>query len=95
MPFWRATPPLAPVAFSVATALGLPPEPFVVCTALGAVASFLTPIGHHGNLLILNPGQYTFGDFLRIGVPLTVLISVVCAWMARWLWLDGPLLPAF
>jgi di/tricarboxylate transporter len=85
---------LAPVAFSVATALGLPPEPFVVCTALGAVASFLTPIGHHGNLLILNPGQYTFGDFLRIGVPLTVLISVVCAWMARWLWLDGPLLPA-
>lgn len=84
---------LAPVAFSVATALGLPPEPFVVCTALGAVASFLTPIGHHGNLLILNPGQYTFGDFLRIGVPLTVLISAVCAWMARWLWLDGPLLP--
>jgi di/tricarboxylate transporter len=85
---------LAPVAFSVATALGLPPEPFVVCTALGAVASFLTPIGHHGNLLILNPGRYTFGDFLRIGVPLTVLISAVCAWMARWLWLDGPLLPA-
>lgn len=86
---------LAPVAFSVATALGLPPEPFVVCTALGAVASFLTPIGHHGNLLILNPGQYTFGDFLRIGVPLTVLISAISAWMARWLWLDGPLLPAF
>jgi di/tricarboxylate transporter len=84
---------LAPVAFSVATALGLPPEPFVVCTALGAVASFLTPIGHHGNLLILNPGRYTFGDFLRIGVPLTVLISAVSAWMARWLWLDGPLLP--
>ncbi|MFY2764014.1 SLC13 family permease [Arenimonas sp. MALMAid1274] len=86
---------LAPVAFSVATALGLPPAPFVVCTALGAVASFLTPIGHHGNLLILNPGQYTFGDFLKIGVPLTVLISGLCAWMARWLWLDGPLLPAF
>lgn len=84
---------LAPVAFAVATAIGLPPEPFVVCTALGAVASFLTPIGHHGNLLILNPGQYTFGDFLRIGVPLTVLISGVCSWMARWLWLDGPLLP--
>ena len=84
---------LAPVAFSVATALGLPPEPFVVCTALGAVASFLTPIGHHGNLLILNPGQYTFGDFLRIGVPLTILISLVSTWMARWLWLDGALLP--
>ena len=86
---------LAPIAFAVATALGLPPAPFVVCTALGAVASFLTPIGHHGNLLILNPGQYTFGDFLKIGVPLTVLISLASAWLARWLWLDGPLLPAF
>ena len=47
---------LGPVAISLAAALGLPPEPLLVCTALGAVASFLVPIGHHGNLLILNPG---------------------------------------
>ena len=60
---------------------------------MGAVASFLTPIGHHGNLLILNPGQYTFGDFLRVGAPLTVLIALASAWMARWMWLGGPLLP--
>jgi di/tricarboxylate transporter len=84
---------LGPIALALALALGVPPQPFVVCTALGAVTAFLTPIGHHGNLLILNPGQYTFGDFLRVGVPLTVLISVVSAWIARWLWLGGPLLP--
>jgi di/tricarboxylate transporter len=84
---------LGPVALALPLALGLPPQPFIVCTALGAVAAFLTPIGHHGNLLILNPGQYTFGDFLRIGVPLTALISLVSAWIARWLWLGGPLLP--
>ncbi len=84
---------LAPIAISLAQSLGLPPTPFVVCVALGAVASFLTPIGHHGNLLILGPGQYRFGDFLRIGLPLTVLIGLVSAWMSRWLWLDGPLLP--
>ena len=70
--------------------LDMPPTPFVVCTALGAVVAFLTPIGHHGNLLILGPGQYRFGDFLRIGLPLTVAIALVSAWMARWLWLDGP-----
>jgi di/tricarboxylate transporter len=84
---------LGPIAISLAQSLGLPPTPFVVCTALGAVAAFLTPIGHHGNLLILGPGQYRFSDFLRIGLPLTMLIAWVSAWMARWLWLGGPLLP--
>lgn len=84
---------LGPVAISVAIALGLPLEPFVVCTALGAVASFLTPIGHHGNLLILNPGQYRFGDFLRVGVPLTIFLGLASAWLAQWLWLGGPLVP--
>ena len=84
---------LGPIAVSLAQSLGLPPTPFVVCTALGAVVAFLTPIGHHGNLLILGPGQYRFADFLRIGLPLTALIALVCAWMARWLWLDGPLRP--
>jgi len=84
---------LAPVAIAVAQALGLTPVPFVVCTALGAVASFLTPIGHHGNLLILNPGQYRFSDFLRIGVPLTVLIALASAWLSQWLWLGGALFP--
>lgn len=84
---------LGPVAISLAAALGLPPEPLVVCTALGAVASFLVPIGHHGNLLVLNPGEYTFGDFVRVGAPLTALIGVVSAWMARHLWLGGALLP--
>ncbi|RNF83907.1 SLC13 family permease [Lysobacter psychrotolerans] len=86
---------LGPIAVSLAQSLDLPPTPFVVCTALGAVASFLTPIGHHGNLLILGPGQYSFNDFLRIGLPLTVMIALVSTWMARWLWLGGPLLPAW
>ena len=43
--------------------------------------------------MILGPGQYRFGDFLRIGLPLTVLIALVSAWMSRWLWLDGALWP--
>lgn len=86
---------LAPIAISMAGSLGLPPTPFVVCTALGAVVAFLTPIGHHGNLLILRPGQYRFGDFLLVGLPLTALIALVSAWLARWLWLAGPFLPAF
>lgn len=84
---------LGPIAISLAQSLGLPPTPFVICTALGAVVAFLTPIGHHGNLLILGPGRYRFGDFLRIGLPLTIVIALVSAWMSRWLWLGGPLWP--
>ena len=84
---------LGPIAVALAQSLGLPPTPFVVCTALGAVVAFLTPIGHHGNLLILGPGQYRFADFIKIGAPLTILAALVCAWMTRWLWLGGPLLP--
>jgi di/tricarboxylate transporter len=86
---------LGPISLALALALGLPPQPFIVCTALGAVTAFLTPIGHHGNLLILNPGRYTFGDFFRVGVPLTIGISLVSAWLAQWLWLEGPLLPGW
>lgn len=85
---------LAPIAISLAEAVHLPPTPLVVCVALGAVTAFLTPIGHHGNLLILRPGQYRFGDFFRIGLPLTALFALISAWLARWLWLGGPLWPA-
>ncbi|MGH8130135.1 MAG: SLC13 family permease [Steroidobacteraceae bacterium] len=84
---------LGPISLALALALGLPPQPFIICTALGAVTALLTPIGHHGNLLILNPGQYTFGDFLRVGIPLTIAISVVSVWMSQWLWMNGPLIP--
>lgn len=80
---------LVPIALALAENLGLPPLPFVVCTAMGAVASFLTPIGHHGNLLVLNPGRYRFADFLRVGVPLTMLIGFTVAWIARALWLQA------
>ena len=84
---------LGPIAVQLAQSMAMDPTPFVVCTALGAVVAFLTPIGHHGNLLILGPGQYRFGDFVRVGVPLTALVAFVSAWMTRWLWLDGPLFP--
>jgi di/tricarboxylate transporter len=61
---------LGPISLALALALGLPPQPFIGCTALGAVTAFPMPIGHHGNLLILNPGRDTLGDFLRVGAPL-------------------------
>ena len=75
-----------PIALALARGLDLPPEPFVVTVAMAAVTSFFTPVGHHGNLLIYGPGRYQFSDFVRVGVPLTLIIAVIVSFMAPMLW---------
>jgi di/tricarboxylate transporter len=75
-----------PIAIALARGLDLPPEPFVVTVAMAAVTSFFTPIGHHGNLLIYGPGGYQFGDFVKVGVPLTLIVAVIVSVMAPILW---------
>ncbi|MGE5248699.1 MAG: SLC13 family permease [Bacteroidota bacterium] len=77
---------LAPIAIALARGLNAPPEPYVVAVAMASVASFFTPIGHHGNLLIYGPGNYQFSDFLRVGIPLTLLVAVVVTLIAPALW---------
>lgn len=75
-----------PIALALARGLNLPPEPFVVTVAMAAVTSFFTPIGHHGNLLIYGPGGYQFGDFVKVGVPLTLIVAVIVSLLAPILW---------
>jgi di/tricarboxylate transporter len=75
-----------PIALALARGLDLAPEPFVVTVAMAAVTSFFTPIGHHGNLLIYGPGGYQFGDFVKVGVPLTMIVAIIVALMAPMLW---------
>lgn len=76
----------APIAIALANGLDLPPEPLVVTVAMAAVTSFFTPIGHHGNLLIYGPGGYQFSDFLRVGVPLTLIVAAIVVLLAPMLW---------
>ena len=76
----------APIAVALAIALGRPPEPYVVTVAMAAVASFLTPIGHHGNLLVYGPGRYQFADFVKVGTPLTVIAALIVAFLAPLIW---------
>jgi di/tricarboxylate transporter len=75
-----------PIAIALARSLNLPPEAFVVTVAMAAVTSFFTPIGHHGNLLIYGPGRYQFSDFMRVGIPLTLVVAVIVSFMAPMLW---------
>lgn len=70
---------VTPVAIALALGLGVDPRPILIAVMLGASFGFATPIGYQCNLLVYGPGGYTFGDFLRIGVPLNVLMGVVAA----------------
>jgi di/tricarboxylate transporter len=76
----------APVAVALAQALGRPPEPYVVTVAMASVVAFLTPIGHHGNLLVYGPGRYKFSDFVKVGTPLTVICAVIVVLLAPLIW---------
>jgi di/tricarboxylate transporter len=76
----------APVAVALANALGQPPEAFVVTVAMASVVAFLTPIGHHGNLLVYGPGRYQFADFVKVGTPLTMVVAVVVVLLVQVIW---------
>lgn len=68
---------LAPIAGSLAKQLGLNPDAFLMAVAVGAACDFLTPIGHQCNTLVMGPGGYRFGDYWRLGLPLSVIVVLV------------------
>lgn len=68
---------MAPIAASFAAGLGYRPEAFLMAVAIGAGCDFLTPIGHQCNTLVMGPGGYRFGDYARLGFPLSALIVAV------------------
>ena len=81
---------LTPVAISLGVTLGVDPRPLVVAVMLGASASFATPIGYQTNTLVYGPGGYRFADFIKIGLPLNLLMAVVAALLIPLIW---PLTP--
>ncbi len=76
----------APVAISLARGMDASVDPFLIAVAIGASCAFLTPIGHQSNTLVMAPGGYRFGDYWRLGLPLSILV-VLCAVPAiLWIW---------
>ncbi len=76
-----------PIAFSVATELGLPPAPFVLAILFGANMSYLTPIGYQTNILVMSAGGYRFSDFFRGGLPLQILLWIALSALLTWYYL--------
>jgi di/tricarboxylate transporter len=81
---------LAPIAAGVAVQLGLDPRPFVVAVMFGASASFATPIGYQTNTLVCSAGGYRFTDFLRIGIPMNIIVGVVTVALVPLIWPLSP-----
>ncbi len=72
---------LTPIVISLAAQLGVDPRPFVVAVMFGASASFATPIGYQTNTLVYGPGGYRFTDFIRIGLPLNLILLVAMSFL--------------
>lgn len=68
---------MAPVALSIAGSMAISADPLLMTVAVGASCAFLTPIGHQSNTLVMGPGGYHFGDYWRMGLPLSILVVLL------------------
>lgn len=78
---------LFPISVALASELALNPLPFILIVSFGAAANFITPIGYQTNLIVYGPGGYSFKDFMRIGLPLTIIYMLVSATVLYYMYL--------
>src|SRR5690606_8926629 len=76
---------VAPIVIQTAIAMELSPYPFLMTVAIAASTAFATPVASPVNTLVLNPGAYTFGDFVRAGLPLQILLLTATLVVVRWM----------
>lgn len=77
---------VAPIALSLASELQIPSDAVLMAVAVGASCAFMTPIGHQSNALVMEPGGYEFADYWRLGLPLTVVVTVVAVPVIMLVW---------
>ena len=77
---------LAPIALSTAIDLGLSPYTLMMTVAVSASAAFLSPVGHAANVLVMGPGGYRFSDYIKVGLPLTILTMIVVLLVMPMFW---------
>jgi di/tricarboxylate transporter len=75
-----------PIALTAAGHMNVDVMPFAITIMVAASASFATPIGYQTNLMVYNTGGYRFADFLRIGLPLTLLVGLVTVLLVPLVW---------
>jgi di/tricarboxylate transporter len=77
---------MAPIVLKASADMGISPQTSMMAMAIAASASFTSPISHPANLLVMGPGGYRFKDYVKIGVPLTILVMIVTMLVLPWVW---------
>jgi di/tricarboxylate transporter len=77
---------MLPVALHATTAIGLDPHAVGVTVAVAASASFLSPVGYQTNLMVMEPGGYRYTDYMKAGLPVTLILMTVTVTVAAWFW---------
>jgi di/tricarboxylate transporter len=86
IPSVPATILMAPIALSAATAIGVSPVPFMITVATATSVTLVTPISHPVSLMVMGPGGYRFGDYVRVGAPLAAMLLVTLLAVVRTVW---------
>jgi di/tricarboxylate transporter len=86
MPNAAVTVLMTPIAISASMELGISPLPFAMIVAISASSSFLTPVAHPTNSLVMGPGGYRVTDFVKVGVPLTIVILLITLLILPFVW---------
>jgi di/tricarboxylate transporter len=77
---------MAPIAITLANGMAVSVDPLLMAVAVGSSCAFLTPVGHQSNALVMAPGGYRFGDYWRLGLPLSILVTVVAVPLILYFW---------
>jgi di/tricarboxylate transporter len=75
-----------PIAIAISNYSGIDPRPLIFAVCLGASNSFLTPIGYQTNMMVYAPGQYKFNDFIKVGLPLSVIFWLLATYLITYFW---------
>jgi di/tricarboxylate transporter len=77
---------MVPVALAAAAESGVEPKGFALLVAVAAAASFITPIGYQTNLMVMSAGGYRYKDFVRVGLPVSLLVMTIAVTMIYLVW---------
>ena len=75
-----------PIAIAIGNYSGIDPRPLIFSVCLGASNSFLTPIGYQTNMMVYAPGQYKFNDFIKVGLPLSIIFWIMATFLITYFW---------